>query len=571
MAYREFRNEPNYLPSQVPDMNLTAQALHDAMAARQARAAAKAKELKDKQDAKEKFKLDLEKGKFTDTQEEILKQAKTHVANAYTDIDSTGAVSGKTKQGILDTQKLAQDDAINFEKMQGLIADAQKVATDDPYTIVDVRLNKIRRAAYGENGEINYKNRTESLNKVQDTLGDIDEFNQPKHVADWVKSQEVQERTKSTSLENGGTATTVDNSVTFKSRFFDEKGNPKVTATDASNYISSDPRVGKYYDTVIEKEIERDAAAIKAANPEYYNALVAKAGGEDKVVEHLKINHKDNIRAPKVDFGTRKNLAAQEDLNEKFKFSKITDYKKDTDLTELRMRAKDKEEKAKDVPVITAREDGEFSTSFTNKDGTQAVGKVYTPIQLSVSDKNKKNIQLDTSVDYFDFGGASWNKAGSGDLEKRKKALSNINFSAADYNYVVRNSKTNSQIAATDFDDLITKIKRHPKPQDLKPDFFIKATATDATDDSMDDEDGTGSKKQDRTIGLYYDDVKAQMAAKGIKVDLNSPEFQNQRDKLKRINDAIAEAKANADKKVKTNGAKPANKSGSGKATGGIY
>lgn len=553
MAYREFRNEPTYNPSQAPDMGLTAQALHDAMAERRARAAAKAAAAKQKEDAKEKFKLDLEKGKFTDTQEEILKRAKQHVSSAYSDIDATGTVTTATKQGILETQQLAQNDAINFEKMQGLIADAQKVAQDDPYTIVDVRLEKIRKAAYGdENNKIDYTKRSESLNKVQETLGDIDEFNQSKHVADWVKSQEVQERTKKTSIENGGTATTVDNSVTFKSRFFDEKGNPRVTATDASNYISADPRVGKYYDQVIEKEIQRDAEAIKAANPEYYQALVTRAGGEDKVVEHLKINHKDNIRAPKVDFGTRKNLAAQEDLNEKFKFDHITDYKKNADLTELRMRAKDREEKAKDVPTITAKEDGEFSTSFTNPSGTQSIGKVYTPVQLSVSDKNKKNIQLDTSVDFFDFGAASWNKAGSGDIEKRKKALQNINFSAADYNYVVRNSKTNSQIAATDFEDLITKIKRHPKPQDLKPDFFIKATATDASDDSADDEEGTGSKKQDRTIGIYYDDVKAQMAAKGIKVDLNGPEFQAQSKKLQRINAAIEEAKANQSKKAPT-------------------
>jgi hypothetical protein len=565
MAYREFRNEPIYNPSQVPDMGLTAQALHDAVADKRARATAKAKAAKDKADALDKFNVDIQEGKFTDTREFILGGTKELSDQGVKEIYESGNVSADFRKKKIELASVANQDKIDYQKFNDMIAQAQKVATDDPYTILDVRMKKIQEGAYGnDTKKVDWKTRSQSLAETEKRLGGIDEFNQPKHVADWVNSLEVQERTKKTSTENGGSATTIDNSTTFKSKFFDEKGNPRVTSNDAANYISSDPRVSEFYDDRITKEIARDAEAIKAANPEYYAALVQKAGGEDKIVDHLKINHQDNIRAPKVDFGARKNLAAQEDLKQKFAFSKKTDYKKEVDLTELRMRQKDADDKKKDEPTIGVRTDGEYSVNYTKQDGTVGVGKAYTPVQVAVTDKNKKSISLDTAVDYQDMANGKWHKAGKGDA----KAMANIKINVSDMNYVIRNKNSNSHIAAKNVDDLIEKIKRHPKPESLQPDFFVKATATDADDDN-----GKRKKKndvvQDKTVGLYYNDIKTQMEAKGGKVDTNSPEFDAKRADLNRINAAIEEAKRNKAKSNTTT--KPNGGSNGARKTGGIY
>lgn len=537
MAYRTFRNEATYAAPTVPNPDLTMAAIQG-IGRRKERAAA---EKRQKMDAAQKFKYDVEQGKFSDTQELLINAANGIKQKGQEQMLSHGYLLPDVQREMTDAQGLAKKDAIAYEKMKAEIENSSKVAADDPYTKLPVRLQKIQDAAYGEGADPH--TRPDRLNSLQ--LGGIDEFDAEKQLQDWITKQEVEERTKGSESETqSGVHTGSDRSVAGRFLKFDPKTQKWVGGIedkDVEAYLGSDTRVGQLFDQKITQEIAADWAKMKASGKDAAVRLALKAqnGGKEptdqEAVDYLKVNEKENAIAPNATFGARKAMAIKAELEKgvktKEKFSTSSSIEQD--------RSSSSGSGSGDKPTAIFSGSGEIITNFTSG----KTGGAYTAGKVSFTDKNGvKPVAIQASVPYYDFtSGKYYGK-------ETKEATQNISFSVADASFVVRlKDQPGKFIGAKNRTELLEKIAKSKNPENFVTDWYIKGSATDTEDDKdtpagdeFEEETKKRTGKQDRTVGVFYGDVRDKFRAQGLEINEDDPNFKDQTGGIQEIKAAIA-------------------------------
>lgn len=317
MAYREFHVEKIY---EAPDVNILAEGLMEG-----AKSSAEAignlfRGLSEQQIAKRKgadqYKFDLGEGKFENDDKIFFEKSNNITQRGKQDILRQGAISPELqKDQMLSLQEKKQSDW-QFKAMEQHDKDIDARAKEDKYYDPEVDKNKLRVAAYGEDGDVYYGTRGDRLEEFDKVKGiDPKSLKGKLYTYDYVGLFREKEKTKSTG------SPTSESTVFDKTPFLNEQGAPGITMNHAKEYLNSrqDGSVARWVESLVNDDMDADVRYMKQKSPEF------KGLSDDEVKLYLKSNPSEN-QYNKKDYATRVIDKAQEQLFEAANISKKIDY-----------------------------------------------------------------------------------------------------------------------------------------------------------------------------------------------------------------------------------------------------
>jgi hypothetical protein len=189
-------------------------------------------------------------------------------------------------------RRYAADQKAQHELFTDLNTRIDKKAVDDKYYDPEVDKKTLTIAAFGEDGDIDFRTRGERLKQVAGSIGDNPlAFKRKNYAADWVKLYGT--KTKEKKFGNANVETLNSSS----SPFWDEKtGAPGVTDAHVLDYLNSRPDVQNSLAFDVKNEISNEADQVKkliAQGDERVQKLKGLSDGE--LMLHLIANEKDNV------------------------------------------------------------------------------------------------------------------------------------------------------------------------------------------------------------------------------------------------------------------------------------
>jgi hypothetical protein len=218
-------------------------------------------------------------------------------------------------------KRYAADQKAQHELFTNLNTRIDKKATDDKYYDPEVDKKTLQTAAFGDDGDIDFRTRGGRLLDVANTIGDNPlAFKRKNYVSDWVKLYGDKE------AERKYGNTNVDSTKYGSSPFWDEKtGAPGVTDTHVKDYLNSRDDVQNSIAFDVKNEISDEADQVKkliAQGDERVQKL--KGLNDGQLMLHLISNEKDNVINNKP-YNERIREKAKKELEEAAKITLKTD------------------------------------------------------------------------------------------------------------------------------------------------------------------------------------------------------------------------------------------------------
>ncbi len=218
-------------------------------------------------------------------------------------------------------RRYAADQKAQHQQFTDLNARIDKKGQDDVYYDPEVDKETLQKAAFGEDGDIDFRTRGSRLQDVANTIGDNPlAFRRRNYVSDWVKT--YGEKTKEKKYGNS----TVESSKTSVSPFWDEKtGSPGVTDKHVQDYLNSRDDVQNSLSFEVKNEISNEADQIKkliSQGDERVQKLKGLNDGE--LMLHLIGNEQDNV-VNKKSYNERIREKAKGELQDAAKITLKTD------------------------------------------------------------------------------------------------------------------------------------------------------------------------------------------------------------------------------------------------------
>lgn len=306
MAYRNFRNEELYAPPEIS--NLGVHTLNTVQGIMQERA----QKRKQTQDALSRFHFDVGKGYFAGDQEILKKSAGYIVPRA---IDSIKRNNGQLGTDIIlemqDHESLQNQMRTDWDTVEKINAKLKQAQDDDKYYIggnlkgggEGDDLKMLAETIY--NGPIN--ERSKRLKEVQEKFGGLSTFDKGLYTADYIDKQ------KSASMQQ-----TVDKDGFIRNSMsqaiFMDGEVPGVSENAVIKYVNSEPRIAKFYQNEVDKEMADEVKYIK--NKINFDGKLSEqfSGLDDNEIKHKLIDNPELNPINKSNYGERQKELAKKDL-----------------------------------------------------------------------------------------------------------------------------------------------------------------------------------------------------------------------------------------------------------------
>ena len=218
-------------------------------------------------------------------------------------------------------RRYAADQKAQHELFTDLNTRIDKKSTDDKYYDPEVDKKTLQMAAFGDDGDIDFRTLGGRLQEVANTIGDNPlAFRRKNYVSDWVKLYGDKEQSK-----KYGNAT-VETSKEASSPFWDPKtGSPGVTDKHVLDYLRSRDDVQNSISFEVKNEISNEADQIKKLISQGDERVQKFKGMDDgELMLHLISNEKDNVVNNKP-YNERIREKARNELQEAAKITLKTD------------------------------------------------------------------------------------------------------------------------------------------------------------------------------------------------------------------------------------------------------
>ena len=189
-------------------------------------------------------------------------------------------------------RRYAADQKAQHQIFTDLNARIDKKSTDDKYYDPEVDKQTLQLAAFGEDGDIDFRTRGGRLLEVANTIGNNPlAFRRKNYASDWVKLYGDKIREKKYGNEN------VETSQYSSSPFWDEKtGSPGVTDVHVKDYLNSRADVQNSISFEVKNEISDEADQVKKLIAQGDDRVQKLKGLDDgQLMLHLIANEKDNV------------------------------------------------------------------------------------------------------------------------------------------------------------------------------------------------------------------------------------------------------------------------------------
>lgn len=218
-------------------------------------------------------------------------------------------------------RRYAADQKAQYDRFTKLDTRIKEKGTEDPYYDPEVDRKMLETAAFGEDGDIDFRTRGERLNQVSETIGNNPlAFRRKNYVSDWVKLYGKKEQEKKYGNAN------VESSKYSSSPFWDEKtGSPGITDVHVLDYLNSRADVQNSLSFEVKNEISDEADQVKKLIDQGDERVQKLKGLNDgELMLHLISNEKDNVINNKP-YNERIRDKARKDLQEAANITLKTD------------------------------------------------------------------------------------------------------------------------------------------------------------------------------------------------------------------------------------------------------
>lgn len=383
MAYREFHYEKQYAaPDASQYMDHSTQAISNLFQQI-------AKRRDERIRATNQFEYDLSNGKFENDQKILSEFANNVVSRGKQDIYHTGKITNNTAGMMVQGKAYQQISAVQHEKTKALQSEILSRDAKDPYYDSAADLNKLKIAANGEDGEVNFLTRGQRLNDVEKQLGGLDSFKYNNYRADYIKNKGQQYK-EQTSGNPNATKTRYDQATFWD----DTTGKPGVTDPQAIDYLNSDPqgRIDQYFNRKVNAQLEDEIKKMKSSGDSRVSWMKGKS---DADIKNELINDPSKNIINSQDYGVRKRNLAKADLHEADRInSKVSvDYKAEKNDNGLYKNNNIVHSYSFNTPQAVGAIPGKQANAYENPGpGGVLFQKNGKPITLTISNPIRTNI-----------------------------------------------------------------------------------------------------------------------------------------------------------------------------------
>jgi len=298
LAYQKFRVEDTYA---APDLSVI-----DRTVANVGNILANAgKRRQAQKDAANQFQYDLDKGAYENDTAILNGVAKSVTDKVKNELKDTGRISIESERMMKDGLAAQQMSKNQMDRAKQL--DTAIRSKSDKYYNPEPDIKLVQWATHGENNDVDYRTRGERLAEAEKKVGGIETFKYDDYRADYVTKKKQQYKSVEFPLKSGGYKTVFDEAT------FWNGAKPGVTDQHAIEYLESEPRIGEYFGTKINKELDQEIKAMKASGDTRVGWM---KGLSDVEIKNQLINEPSKNLINNKDYGVRVRDRAKYDLQE---------------------------------------------------------------------------------------------------------------------------------------------------------------------------------------------------------------------------------------------------------------
>lgn len=314
MAYREFYDRAD---EQTPDYSPIARGLTTLFGAI-------GQGYRQRKNSIDQYKYALDYGKFENDNNFNTQYSQMITRAGKNDLRQSGSLSQNVIDGEQQGLQYVADQKAQYERFTKLNEQIDKRGTEDPYYIPEADKKLLETAAFGEDGEVDFRTRGGRLEQAAQMVGnDPRSFKFKNYTADWTKLYGEKDKARTTNNPDAK------NAIQNKARFWDPAtGKPGVTDNHAIDFLKSEKRVDRHYDHQLNQQLTQEIQQMKASGEPANDWMKDLTDAE---IKSELINNPSKNQINKQEYGMRKRELAKKDLADADAvFSKV-DYEKKAD------------------------------------------------------------------------------------------------------------------------------------------------------------------------------------------------------------------------------------------------